>query len=91
MLEFAKQSFLISIFAINLSYNIGELLEVIMIRSDIQKIVDKENEYWFGDVPDFPDPSEMTDLQLMRCRFVNMTIEQNKAVIEELKKRDLLK
>lgn len=59
-----------------------------MIRPDIQKIVDKENEYWFGDVP---DPSEMTDMQLMRCRFVNMTIEQNKAVIEELNKRDLLK
>lgn len=53
--------------------------------------VDKEFEEFLKDIPDFPDPSEMTDLQLTRCRFVNMTIEQNKAVIEELKKRDLLK
>lgn len=50
--------------------------------------VEKEFEEF---LKDFPDPSEMTDMQLMRCRFVNMTIEQNKAVIEELKKRDLLK
>ncbi|MBY4763857.1 hypothetical protein [Streptococcus uberis] len=60
-----------------------------MLNPDIQKIVDKENEYWFGDVPDFPDPAEMTDIQLLRCRFLNMTIEQNKAVIKELKKRGL--
>ncbi|MCK1202120.1 hypothetical protein MXZ84_05370 [Streptococcus uberis] len=53
--------------------------------------VDKEFEEFLKDTPDFPDPSEMTDLQLMRCRFVNMTIEQNKVIIEELKKRDLLK
>lgn len=53
--------------------------------------VDKEFEEFLKDIPDFPDPSEMTDLQLMRCHFINMTIEQNKAVIDELKKRDLLK
>lgn len=53
--------------------------------------VDREFEEILKDIPDFPDPAEMTDIQLMRCRFVNMTIEQNKAVIEELKKRDLLK
>lgn len=51
--------------------------------------VDKEFEEYFKDIPDFPDPSEMTDLQLMRCRFVNMTIEQNKAVIKEIEKRGL--
>ncbi|GAB6711245.1 hypothetical protein BOVMAS05_11950 [Streptococcus uberis] len=46
--------------------------------------VEKEFEEFLKDIPDFLAPSEMTDLQLMRCRFVNMTIEQNKAVIEEL-------
>lgn len=51
--------------------------------------VDQEFEEFLKDIPDFPDPSEMTDIQLMRCRFVNMTIEQNKAVIKELKKRGL--
>ncbi|MCK1210980.1 hypothetical protein MXZ81_05080 [Streptococcus uberis] len=53
--------------------------------------VEKEFEEFLKDIPDFPAPSEMTDFQLMRCRFVNMTIEQNKAVIEELKKKGLAK
>ncbi|GAA5347730.1 hypothetical protein [Streptococcus uberis] len=51
--------------------------------------VDQEFEEFLKDIPDFPDPAEMTDIQLLRCRFVNMTIEQNKAVIKELKKRGL--